>query len=117
MGVYLMILLDENLKIVHDEEEAPSEKIRESLIRNNATCFYASEDVLYHFCSNGSLSIYSLADTKIHAVTLSPYDLDFFRKERRVATGAAVVRDIGCEQSRVYLEDCSFSIPTELLFR
>ena len=117
MGVCLMILLDENLEIVHDEAEPPSDAIRESLIRSNAVCSYARKDILYRFCSNGSLSLYSLSDAKIRTVTLSAYDLAFFRKERRVATGTAIVRDIGCEQSRVYMEDCSFCIPTELLFR
>lgn len=112
-----MILLDENLKIIHDGTEQPSEGIRKSLIQNNAVCFYAGEDTLYHFCADGSLALYFIAKPKFRAVTLSPYDLAFFRKERRVATAAAVVRDIGCERSMVYLEDCSFSVPTELLFR
>ena len=48
---------------------------------------------------------------------LSRFDLDFFCKEGRVATKDAVVRDVGCERSMVYLEGHSFHVPTELLRR
>ena len=47
MGVLLMILLDEHMQLVHDEEQQPSGQLRESLIRCNSMCAYASKDLLY----------------------------------------------------------------------
>lgn len=112
-----MILLDENRQIVHDEDSPPSDSIKEALVNQNAMCFYANEDVLYHFYPDGSLSLFSLSRPKFHVVRLSRFDLDFFCKEGRVATKDVVVRDVGCERSMVYMEGYSFYVPTELLHR
>lgn len=117
MGVYDVILLDENQQIIHDEDTTPSEGIKKALLGQDAVCFHANEDVLYHFYPDGSLSLYSLSKPKFHTVMLSRFDLDFFCKEGRVATKDAVVRDVGCERSMVYLEGHSFYVPTELLRR
>ena len=112
-----MILLDENQQIIHDEDTDPNEGIKKALISQNAMCFHANDDVLFHFYPDGSLSLYSLSKPKFKTVMLSRLDLDFFCKEGRVATKDAVVRDVGCERSMVYMEEHSFYVPTELLHR
>ena len=112
-----MILLDENLKIVHDEVNEPGEKIRQSLIQCNAMCAYLGENILYRFNDRGDLFLVFLSKPKFHSVHLGRWDREVFRRERRLASDTMVVRDIGCEQSRIYLDDYSFVVPTELLLR
>lgn len=112
-----MTLLDQNQKLIHDEDNVPSEQIRTALVRTGAQCFYAGEDVLYRFNDKGTLFLYSLSRPKFHSVALSRSDLEFFKRDGRVANATAVVRDVGCQRSMVYLEGYSFYVPTELLLR
>ena len=117
MGVLLMILLDEHMQLVHDEEQQPSDQLRESLIRCNSMCAYASKDLLYRFNDRGDLFVVSLSRPNFHSIAVKNWEREVFRRERRLALDNMVIRDIGCEQSRVYLDGFSFTVPTELLLR
>lgn len=112
-----MILLDEHLALVHDEEAEPSEAIRTSLMECGAVCTYAEPDILYRFDDKDVLFVASLSRPKFHTVSFDRWDRKSFQRSRRLATDQLVVRDIGCEKSMVYLDDYSFTIPTELLLR
>lgn len=112
-----LILLDENLKLVHDESEEPSETIREALIKCRVMCVYADTNTLYRFTDKGELFLYSLSKPKFHSAVLNRWDLEVFKRERRLATESLVVRDLGCEKSQIYMDNCSFAVPTELLVR
>jgi hypothetical protein len=50
-------------------------------------------------------------------VILSALDRLRFRRDGRVVVKNATVRDIGFGQSRVYMDDSSCLVPTELLLR
>lgn len=112
-----MILLDEHLTLVHDEDQEPSQGIRDSLCKCNMTCAYAGESVLYRFNDKGDLFIAFLSSPKFHSIHIRHWELQLFKRERRLATDKFVVRDVGCANSKVYLDDCSFTVPTELLLR
>lgn len=112
-----MILLDENQQLVYDCGQRPSGRTRETLIQANATCFYASQDVLYRFNDKGTLFLISLSRPLFHSLHVKKWERELFQRERRVATDDAVIRDVGCGKSCVYMDGHSFYIPTELMFR
>lgn len=112
-----MILLDEHYQVVHDEDTTPSEKLVESLHLCNFQYAYADENTLYRFNTRGDLYIVSLMKPKFQSVAFKVGELEEFRAHKKVATEKYVARDVGCELTRLYLDDCSFTVPTELLLR
>lgn len=110
-----MILLDEFDVLRTDEDIQPPESFKERLHARGMRCRYACDDVLYRYDHHGSINIYYLCTPSFKAVSFSERDLYQFKHRKFVVTMYATIRDIGLGMSRIYLEDTSFTIPTEVL--
>lgn len=111
-----MTLLDEHGCFVYDEPEGPSAQLRETIRRCGPICSYATENVLYTFDDSGTLSLFFVED-RIRPCHLPPATLDRFQRDGRAVFPDGVVRDVGGGIVRVYLDDTSFCIPKELLYK
>ena len=111
-----MIILTERGTVVHDTPHYDAVSI-EQVKAQGKVYKYCGDDILYRFDFATGLTIYKLTKPKFHVVHLSNEDLEAFKRQKRISTSDAVVRDIGCELACVYLDDYSFTVPTSLLYK
>ena len=110
-----MVLLDEHGLLLCDEDHQPGEQLRQALIQQGVACTYADEHTLYRHTGSGGIFIAVLTLPKFHTINLTAKELTMFRMVHRVATETFTIRDIGCQLARVYMDDCSFTVPLEVL--